>query len=98
MILTSTSRFLAGLALAAVFPAAPAGAQAQSCTITEVAPGVKMRSAPCSNPFGSPFAPPTTVHRQEAMPAGVRSSTFRYGETEIRMGGGVRYDYQAGRR
>jgi hypothetical protein len=68
-----------------------------ACTVTEVAPGVKMRSAPCSNPFASPFAAPQQPRRPEALPAGARTNTLRFGDTEIRTGGSARFETQGGR-
>jgi hypothetical protein len=67
---------------------------AERCAVVEVAPGVKMRSDACSNPFRQEFAP---ARRADPFQSGSRPAVMRYGETEIRTGGTIRLETQTTR-
>jgi len=87
---------LGRLLVSTVFGMAAAGPAlaAERCTVVEVAPGVKMRSGACSNPFRQDFAP---TRRADTLQTGSRPAVMRYGETEIRTGGSVRFEMQTTR-
>lgn len=87
--------YLALVPLSALGAFAPslASASDQRCAVTEVAPGVKMRSQNCPLFYAHPAG-----HQDAAdLPPGMMRSppeanTFRFGNTEVRIGGRVRGD------
>ncbi|PSC03013.1 hypothetical protein SLNSH_21130 [Alsobacter soli] len=78
--------------------AGEAMAMDRSCAVTEVAPGVKMRSGSCSNVFDSRPQPYQEVSPQTVGPLMTgRPATLRFGNSEVRMGGQARFEMQRGR-
>ncbi|WP_188518709.1 hypothetical protein [Alsobacter metallidurans] len=73
-----------------------AAAMDRSCAVTEVAPGVKMRSGSCSNVFDKRPQPYQEVEPAPAPLMTGRPATLRFGNTEVRMGGHARFEMQKG--
>ncbi|WP_460451638.1 hypothetical protein [Alsobacter sp. SYSU BS001988] len=70
-----------------------ADAMDRACAVTEVAPGVKMRSGVCSNLFETHpqrrAEPTSAIPYMSGQPTGMR-----FGDTEIRVGGSARFEMQ----
>ena len=81
-----------------------AGALArETCAPVETAPGIKSIPAGC-NKFGkSPDAPKNTAKPAPSakpsalFPGSTPGSITKFGDTEVRIGGQVRYEFGAGR-
>jgi hypothetical protein len=84
---------LAAGALGGLMAAGSADAMDRNCAVTEVAPGVKMRSGACSNLFG--IHPQRRAEPTSAIPyMSGQPTSMRIGDTEIRMGGSARFEMQ----
>jgi hypothetical protein len=84
---------LAAGAVGGLMASATADAMDRNCAVTEVAPGVKMRSGSCSNLFEA--HPQRRAEPTSAIPyMSGQPTSMRFGETEIRVGGSARYEMQ----
>lgn len=78
------------LSVTAIGPLAAAEATAPRCAPIETVPGVKIRPATC--PPDTVDAQTGTIRPADALAVGMRSNSFRFNGTEVRVGGRIRVD------
>jgi hypothetical protein len=78
------------LGLMAQGPLAAAEGTGARCAPIETVPGVKIRPASC--PPDAVDAHTGTIRPAEALSTGMRSNSFRFNGTEVRVGGRMRVD------